>query len=93
MSVSTTEFEADLEAGGFVEITSKTWDESHPRTPHAHPFFIRALVTAGELTIRCGDKATTCGAGDTFSMEAGAEHIEIVGAQGVTFLSGRKVPT
>ena len=93
MDVPTTEFEADLKAAGFVEIASKTWDQAHSQAPHAHPFFVKALVTQGEMTIRCRGEAQHCEAGDTFVMDAGTEHVEIVGSEGVTFVSGRKYPT
>ena len=93
MDVSTTEFEADLKAAGFVDIAEKTWDASHTQAPHVHPFFVKALVTQGEMTIRCRGEAKHCEAGDTFVMEQGAEHVEIVGSEGVTFISGRKFPT
>ncbi|MBL8488149.1 MAG: cupin domain-containing protein [Rhodocyclaceae bacterium] len=57
---------------------------------HARPFEARALILAGEITIRAGGRTVSYGAGDAFHLPAGLAHQESYGPAGVRYLVGRK---
>ena len=48
------------------------------------------LVMTGEITVTTADAATTCRAGDTFTLAGGIVHHENYGADGARFLLGRR---
>ena len=57
---------------------------------HSHPFEAKALVVAGEITIRIGNDERLYAAGDVFHVPANVEHAERYGQDGVQYLAGRK---
>ena len=57
---------------------------------HSHPFEAKALVVAGEITIRIGNDERLYAAGDVFHIPANVEHAERYGHDGVQYLAGRK---
>ena len=57
---------------------------------HSHAWDVRALVTAGDITLTVDGVATKYQAGDVFTMKAGCMHREQVGAAGVTAIAGRR---
>jgi quercetin dioxygenase-like cupin family protein len=83
-------FEAALRADGFAEIEKKTVAPNVVNSVHTHSFAVRILVLSGEMTVTANGSAHTCRPGDTFAMEAGCEHFEQYGAEGSTYLVGRK---
>ncbi|MEI8257878.1 MAG: cupin domain-containing protein [Deltaproteobacteria bacterium] len=88
--MDTSAFEAALKADGFGEIETKSVAPNIVNSAHAHPFAVRFLVLSGEITVSANGAARTCRTGDTFSMDAGCEHVERLGPEGVTYLVGRK---
>jgi quercetin dioxygenase-like cupin family protein len=60
---------------------------------HVHPFDARLLVTEGAMIIvRDGAPTRTYIAGQTFEMPVGTKHSETAGADGATYVAGRRVP-
>jgi quercetin dioxygenase-like cupin family protein len=84
------QFEADLKRAGYSDIETKRVGSSESTHPHAHPFHVRALVLAGELTLTSQGASRTFRAGDAFEMAAGCVHSEQHGPEGTTYLVGRK---
>lgn len=88
----TTAFEAELRREGYDDIVQR---ELAPQTvvkAHSHDFDVRALMLAGEFTLGCDGSATTYRPGEVFTMAAGRRHDEAVGAQGASYLVGRRHP-
>ena len=88
--MNTTEFENTLREEGCTEIFARGLPAGHATTDHSHAFNVRALVTAGEITLTCGGEATVYRAGDVFVMPAGQTHFETVGADGVAYVVGKR---
>jgi quercetin dioxygenase-like cupin family protein len=88
--VTETEFSAQLARDGFDEIQTRTIAPNLYNPAHSHPFEVRALMLAGELTLAWEDQQRTFGAGEVFTMAAGREHTEWFGPEGATYLVGRK---
>ena len=84
-------FLASLRADGFAEPVDRRLEPQADNGEHTHPFEVRALVTEGSITLRCDGQATTYGAGEIFRMAPNKPHSEEVGAEGVRYLSGRRV--
>lgn len=82
-------FQARLQREGY-EVEAKGLPANEHRAEHAHHFDVEALVTGGRITITCEGKASTYGVGDSFTMKAGAMHIEQVGPEGVEYIVGRR---
>lgn len=81
-------FEAELKAEGYeVNISSS---EARKTGDHSHDFHVKALVTAGAITLSCEGETRTYGPGDVFTMAAGAIHTEEVGPEGVSYVVGRR---
>jgi quercetin dioxygenase-like cupin family protein len=92
VSVNVDEFKAQLQRDGYVEVAEKSVDAGVHNAPHSHPFAVRALVTAGEIALTSDGTSRTYRTGDVFTMAAGCEHAEQIGAQGVTYVVGRRHP-
>ncbi len=90
--MDTTEFETSLTADGYVAVHREMAADAVV-TDHSHNWHVRALVTAGQITLTVDTVATTYSAGDIFTMAAGCVHHEQVGDLGVQFLAGRLDPT
>ncbi|MCP5368657.1 MAG: cupin [Hyphomicrobiales bacterium] len=84
-------FRAELADGGF-QVATKTMAPSMVLDGHSHDFHVRALVTAGEISITVDGDTRRYGVGDLFTMDAGRVHSESVGPRGVTFVVGRRAP-
>ena len=80
----------ELAAAGFGEVVEVDRAADGFMPDHAHPFAARALILAGEITIRAGGRTVSCGAGDVFHLPAGLVHQESCGPAGVRCLIGRK---
>jgi hypothetical protein len=87
--VDTTEFERSLVADGYAAVP-KTMDADTVVTDHSHAWDVRALVTAGQITLTIDTIPTTYKTGDIFTMAAGCIHHEQVGQTGVQYLVGRR---
>lgn len=57
---------------------------------HAHPFAAKALVIAGDLSIRTAAGERHYQVGDIFELAAHEPHSEVFGAEGVRYLAGRR---
>jgi quercetin dioxygenase-like cupin family protein len=83
-------FEEELRHLGFDEIETKSVERNKRVGAHSHPFDVRARVIDGQITLICGGESRTYRAGDVFTMDAGREHAEECGPDGVTYTVGRK---
>lgn len=84
------EFEALLTNEGYHEIVTVMREGGQALDAHRHPFEAKALVLAGEIWIR-GEQQDRCyRPGDIFHLAANEQHSERYGAQGVTYVVGRK---
>jgi quercetin dioxygenase-like cupin family protein len=86
--VSVAEFSSRLSRDGFTSMmveypAGTTFDE------HAHEFDSRLLVTDGEFSITIDGVALSFTVGDVFVLPANTVHSEVVGPNGVRYLSGR----
>jgi len=84
-------FQAELADQGF-EVATRTMDPSMELGEHSHDYDVRALVTAGEISLTVDGGTRRYGLGDQFTMVAGCPHSERVGPDGVTFIVGRRKP-
>ncbi|MBN3855647.1 MULTISPECIES: cupin domain-containing protein [unclassified Paraburkholderia] len=78
-----------LASEGFPEPVLVTREPGH-MDEHSHPFEAKALIVAGEITIRSGGAARVYRAGEVFHLPAHVPHVEDYGPQGVQYLAGRK---
>lgn len=85
-----TAFETALRQDGYAELTTRSLPANDATSPHSHPFSVRALVSAGEITLTADGTATSYKPGDVFTMAQGCQHTEQVGPTGVTYLVGRR---
>ena len=84
------QFRADLASEGFTEVASVTREANGLLDEHAHPFEAKALVTAGELSLRVGGTERSYRSGEVFHLPAMTPHSERYGPSGVSYLVGRK---
>ena len=85
------DFEADLRREGY-DIFYGGLGADHVNPEHSHEWNARVLVIGGEITITRSGKTLTFRAGDSCVVPAGEMHAEKVGAQGVAYVAGRRVP-
>ncbi len=90
--MNTQDFEAQLKADNFDEITLLEKPVGYAMGEHQHPFEARALITQGDITLIVNGVSTTYGVGDIFRLPAQTPHHENAAAHGVTYLVGRKHP-
>jgi quercetin dioxygenase-like cupin family protein len=88
--MDTKEFEVRLKQGGYLDVETKKAAPNFASKPHTHEFDVRALILDGQLTLTRDGKADTYRAGQTFEMDAGCLHTEQYGAEGTTYLVGRR---
>ena len=84
------DFEAQLKADNFDEITLLEKPVGYAMGEHQHPFDARALITKGDITLTVNGVSTTYGVGDIFRLPAQTPHHENAAPYGVTYLVGRK---
>ena len=83
------EFEADLKREGYqVFYGGLRANEHNPE--HGHNWDARVMVIGGEITITRDGKAETFRSGDSCAVPANYPHAELVGAQGVAYIAGRR---
>jgi len=83
-------FAQQLTDEGFDEVLAKTLPAKQQLDMHTHPFAVKALVTAGQVTLGVGGELTTYHTGDVFSISRDCEHSELYGDEGVSYMLGRK---
>jgi len=83
-------FEARLAREGYPDTLVKTLEPNVVIERHTHPYDVLALVLAGEATIDCGAGPVTYRPGDVLELAADVPHTEHYGADGYTFLVGRR---
>jgi quercetin dioxygenase-like cupin family protein len=84
------EFEATARAEGFDEVLERRWQAQAATAPHAHPFSVKGLVVAGQMSLAIGDQARELRPGDTFAVERGVQHAERYGDEGATVWVARR---
>ena len=85
------EFEADLKAGHYGEITTVERAAGYALGEHQHPFDACALITAGDITLVVDGAAQKYAVGDIFRLPAGVVHLESAGPAGVSYRVGRRM--
>jgi quercetin dioxygenase-like cupin family protein len=88
--MSPADFETGLKRAGYLEIETKQAMPDLSTQAHSHPFDVRALVLAGEVTLISQGQSRTYRAGEIFEMAAGCEHSERHGPEGTKCLVGRR---
>jgi quercetin dioxygenase-like cupin family protein len=83
-------FAEQLRQEGFEEVADKSLPAGQFVDTHTHPFAVKAMVTGGEVALGVAGRVTTYRVGDVFTMAPGCEHTEQYGAQGVSYVVGRK---
>jgi quercetin dioxygenase-like cupin family protein len=83
-------FETDLKNTGYGDIVHKEGVPGSTNQPHQHDFAVRGLVVSGEFILTKEGTPTTYRSGDTFEMDANCSHTEGFGANGSTYIIGRK---
>lgn len=83
-------FTESLQEQQFNEVLEKSLGAGEHNAAHSHPFDVRALVTQGDIKLTVEGVTTHYNAGEIFTMVAGCTHEESVGADGVTYLVGRR---
>lgn len=84
------EFEATARAEGFDEVLERRWQAGTATSSHAHPFSVKGLVVAGEMSLTLGDEARELRPGDSFAVERGVRHAERYGSDGATVWVARR---
>ena len=83
-------FTQSLQEQQFNEVLEKSLGAGEHNAAHSHPFDVRALITQGDITLTVDGVTTQYNTGEIFTMVAGCTHEENVGADGVTYLVGRR---
>ena len=83
-------FTQSLQEQQFNEVLEKSLGPGEHNSAHSHPFDVRALVTLGDIKLTVNGVTTQYNPGEIFTMVAGCHHEEHVGADGVTYLVGRR---
>jgi mannose-6-phosphate isomerase-like protein (cupin superfamily) len=84
------EFEVDLRRAGY-QVREGAMQPNVHQAAHAHDFDARMLVLEGSITLVCGNDCRHYGPGDSCSIPAGTLHEEHTGADGVRYVSGRRL--
>ena len=88
--MDTLAFEAELRRNGYTDIETRSAPPNHFAPEHVHPCDVRALVTAGQVTLDFGGTVCTYRAGDTIDLDAGLPHSEQNGPDGYSYVVGRR---
>ena len=88
----TEDFKTALAQAGYTDITTKSMDPNVFIDTHTHPFDVRALVLAGDVTLNCDGDEKHYKAGDILELGRDVPHSEQYGPEGYTFLLGRRHP-
>lgn len=84
------QFAQHLADNGYSEANTVIYEPGMSNDMHTHPFSACLLIQEGAMTIVTEQGPVTYQPGDTCEVTAGTLHSEQSGANGVTFLAGRK---
>ena len=84
-----TAFEASLRQDGFVEIETKAIADHHT-AEHGHHFAVRILVLNGAFALTRAGAQRVYQPGETFTVAEAELHAEDIGADGASYVVGRK---
>ena len=84
------EFEASVLAEGYSPVVHVDRAANYGLGDHQHSFDACALITAGEFVITVDGVSRSYKTGEIFRLPAGTVHQESAGAQGASYLSGRR---
>lgn len=84
------EFAQQLTEEGFDEVLTTSVPANRQVDAHSHPFAVKAMVLAGEVTLGVAGRQTTYRTGDIYTMARGCEHTELYGPEGLDLVFGRK---
>jgi quercetin dioxygenase-like cupin family protein len=87
------DFEAAVRREGYAEVLKKEYPSGYRADDHTHPFDARALIVAGDIAISVDGVDRHYPVGTVFELAAGTVHKERAGAEGVTYLVGRRMVT
>lgn len=87
-----TTFRVMLTSTGFPEPAVIEREANLATTDHVHDYSACALILDGEISVVTADGTTTCGPGDTFTLNSGITHHEEYGPAGARLLFSRRVP-
>lgn len=90
LKMNLNEFETELRAGRYGDITTVERAGGYALGEHAHPFDACAFITAGDITLVVDGAARTYAVGDVFRLAAGIVHLESAGLAGVSYRVGRR---
>lgn len=79
-----------LSEEGYSEVVTVEREPNGSLDLHTHPFEAKALILKGEIRLRVGDAERIFRPGDIFHLRPNEPHWESYGAEGVTYLAGRK---
>ena len=88
--MNTQAFEARLRAQAYPEVATVIRDAIYALGEHSHPFDACALITQGSIAITVAGLTRHFGVGQVFELAANTLHSEAAGADGVTYLAGRR---
>ena len=83
-------FKSGLERDGYQNIETRERTPNDRTPDHSHPYDVRALVLAGEITLTWNGMTRAFGAGEVFTMDSDCKHTEMVGPEGLSVLVGRR---
>lgn len=89
-TIDTSSFESKVSAQGYG-IFRRTLGPSEGLGDHAHDYDVWGLVLSGEFRITVDGVTTSYRPGQEFRLEAGCDHSEIAGREGVSFVVGRRM--
>ena len=75
---------------GYDDVISIHWAPGFFHEAHTHNFRANLFIISGSMVITTDDEEITCDAGDIRTLDAGLQHAELVGSDGVSFLLARK---
>jgi quercetin dioxygenase-like cupin family protein len=82
-------FEAALQRDGY-EVVVREMAPNSINPDHTHEFDARVMVLSGSMTLAIGGGRQVRCPGDQWDIPAGTLHAEEAGADGVTYMAGRK---
>lgn len=85
-----TEFLAMLSSQGFPEPSIIEREANLVTTDHVHDYTACALILDGRISVVTAERTTTCGPGDTFSLDGGITHHEEYGPAGARLLFSKR---